>query len=74
MKSHVLDVLARGAELNAAAAQQVDDVNEAHMIVHGVMARAMEGEVTRASLAGLTLDLVSALVLHRRGRGLAACL
>ena len=70
-KRHALDVLARGAELNTFAAREVDDVNEAHLIVHGVMARAMEGDITRETLAGLQLNLVSALVLHARARGAA---
>lgn len=63
-KRHVLDVLAQGAELNALAASELDDVNQAHLIVHGVMARAMDDESSSTTLAGLKLDLASALMLH----------
>jgi hypothetical protein len=71
-KKHALDLLAQGAELNAFAADQLDDVNEAHLIVHGVMARAMRG-LAGKTLAGLKQDLLAALARHARRRGAAAC-
>ena len=71
-EQHALDVLAQGAELNALAAGELDDVNQAHLIVHGVMARAMGDDNSPTTLAGLKLDLASALVLHASRGAMAA--
>ena len=63
-----LDLLAQGRRLNLLAAVKVSDVNEAHLIVHGVLARAMNGVVANTTLAELDADLAYALRLHA-GRG-----
>ena len=36
-----LNVLSQGGRLNVLAGNQISDVNEARLLVHGVMARAM---------------------------------
>jgi hypothetical protein len=58
-----LDLVAQGRRLNLLVAVKVSDVNEAHLIVHGVLARAMNG-VVNTTPAELDADLVYALHLH----------
>lgn len=53
----VLDVLAQGARLNVLVAEQIRDVNEAHLVVHGVMARAMNQVCAPATERDLELAL-----------------
>lgn len=71
---NALDALAEGPRLNLLAAVAVRDVNEAHLIVHGVLARALGGALSSAAFADLEGDLASALVLHARQNALSAAL
>ena len=59
-----LDLVAQGPRLNLIAAVEVSDVNEAHLIVHGVLARAMNGVIGNSTRAELDADLAYALHLH----------
>jgi hypothetical protein len=63
-QTHTSDVLAQGPRLNLRAAVEVRDVNAAHLIVHGVLARAMNGQLNSATLGELDADLTYALRLH----------
>jgi hypothetical protein len=62
--NHLLDVLVRGERLNRAAAAVIHDVNASHLIVHGVLARAMGGQIRSATGADLDADLACALALY----------
>lgn len=53
----ILDVLAQGARLNILVAEQIRDVNEAHLLVHGLMARAMNEVCSPATEQDLELAL-----------------
>jgi hypothetical protein len=57
----MLDILAHGERLNAHAHGAVGNVNEAHLLVHGVMARAMDA---RSAADGGDLDLALARSLR----------
>ena len=63
-KESLDDLVAQGPRLNLLAAVDVSDVNAAHLIVHGVLARAMNGAVANTTLAELDADLAYALHLH----------
>jgi len=56
-----LDVIEHGLRLNEIAVSQTRDVNAAHFIVHGVLARAMEDGVSPVSADALNLALMHAL-------------
>lgn len=56
-----LDVLEHGPRLNEIAAAQTKDVNAAHLIVHGVLARAMDDGFSPVSADALDLALMHAL-------------
>jgi hypothetical protein len=56
-----LDVIEHGPRLNEIAAAQTKDVNAAHLIVHGVLARAMDDDVSPVSADALDLALMHAL-------------
>ena len=56
-----LDVVEHGPRLNGIAASQTKDVNAAHFIVHGVLARAMDDGVSPVSADALNLALMHAL-------------
>lgn len=56
-----LDVIEHGPRLNEIAAAQTNDVNAAHLIVHGVLARAMDEEESPVSAEALDLALMHAL-------------
>jgi len=56
-----LDVIEHGPRLNEIAASQTKDVNAAHLIVHGVLARAMDDGVSPVSADALNLALMHAL-------------
>lgn len=60
-----LDVLSHGARLVVLATSKTDDLNEAHLLVHRVMARAMNEMVE-----GVTGDELDAALARsfRRGR------
>src|SRR5689334_7270043 len=62
-----LELVTQGPRLNLLAAVEVSDVNEAHLIVHGVLARAMNGVISNTTRAELDADLAYALHL-REGR------
>lgn len=56
-----LDVIEHGPRLNEVAAAQTKDVNAARLIVHGVLARAMDDDVSPVSADALDLALMHAL-------------
>ena len=56
-----LDVIEHGPRLNEIAVSQTKDINAAHFIVHGVLARAMEDGVSPVSADALNLALMHAL-------------
>jgi hypothetical protein len=61
---HMLDVLVQAERLNRAAAVAVHDINASHLIVHGVLVRAMNGQIRSATGSELDADLACALALH----------
>lgn len=56
-----LGVIEHGPRLNEIAAAQTKDVNAAHLIVHGVLARAMDDGASPVSADALNLALMHAL-------------
>jgi hypothetical protein len=56
-----LEVVSHGARLNVAAALHTNDANAAHLVVHGVLARAMDDEAAPISHAVLDDALSRAL-------------
>lgn len=58
---HKIDVLAHGKRLHQLASGQISDVNEAHLLVHGVLARAMRGDIAPVTSAGMDASLWKAL-------------
>ena len=56
-----LDVLAQGGRLTEAAMEHVEGANEAGLLVHGVLARALDGIIGPVSRGALDADLGRAL-------------
>jgi hypothetical protein len=61
---HNIDVLSHGARLNRLASGQLKDANEAHLLVHIVVARAMRGDIAPVTAAGMDASLWRALAIH----------
>jgi hypothetical protein len=59
-----LDVIAHTPRLTDTALRQLDDMNEAMFMVHGVVARAMH--LIEAPVTGAALDHDLSCALHRR--------
>lgn len=57
-----LEVVSHGGRLNRAAALHTRDVNAAHLVVHGVLARAMDDGIAPISHTMLDDALSQALV------------
>ena len=53
----ILDVLSQGARLNFLVGAQIGDLNEARLLVHGVMARAMNNVCSPVTEHDLDLAL-----------------
>jgi hypothetical protein len=56
-----LDVIAHGDRLAAAAMEETADMNEARLLVHGVISRAMSGITGPVSRRELDTDMGRAL-------------
>lgn len=67
-KRWTLDVLSHSEALSHQAMAQVRDTNEARLLVHGVIADALEGMSAAVSNADLEGAMGAALGLHRGGR------
>ena len=56
-----LDILGQTNRLNRIAAAQIGDVNEGRLIVHGVLARALDDDKLASTVQGLDAALQLAL-------------
>jgi hypothetical protein len=57
----MIDILKQAPRLHLKAAKRTDDVNEAYMMVHGAMARAMDRSATETMQQRLHPHLTHAL-------------
>ncbi|MES1198579.1 MAG: hypothetical protein ABUS48_01200 [Pseudomonadota bacterium] len=55
--SSILDVLTEGPKLNFRAGTHTADLNESHLLVHGVIARALEDRSRLPTSDDLDLEL-----------------
>jgi len=68
----ILDILSQGPELNREAGAQTGDLNESHLLVHGVIARALRAGAKRSNDEDLGFALATSLD-RWRACGAACC-
>lgn len=63
----ILHILRQGPRLSLEAVARTSSVNEAYLMVHGAMARAMDGNTSAATSPTLSCDDQSAIAEQNRG-------
>lgn len=70
-RERALSIIGQGARLNRLAYARVGDVNEGNMLVHGVIARALDDDRLPSTVQGLDAALAQAIACAAAHRVMA---